>query len=159
MPPRSDPIEILVANPATEIDLRGLEILARQRKGRGRSGRGGPPGTSQHTLRGLLVMGHLKEARKLRAHAAAKEAIKILGLRSTPRRLEDLYRDHTQLILEQLTAYPLELRLLSKRPGRKATIHFWDNMDDRYDGPSGGIRLGGSAATVFVPARARKPSR
>ena len=32
-------------------------------------------------------------------------------------------------------------------------------MDDRYDGPSGGIRLGGSAATVFVPARPRKPSR
>src|SRR5262249_44823839 len=83
------------ANPEVEIDLRGLEILARQRKGRGKSGRGGPPGTSQQNLRALLVMGHVKESRHLKRHAAAKLAIEVLNpRRPSPRRLCDLYHDN-----------------------------------------------------------------
>src|SRR5262249_44823837 len=58
-------------------------------------------------------------------------------------------------ILQELADYPLQLRIISKRPPRTATRYFWDNTDDRHNGPSGGIHVGGAAATVFFPANPR----
>jgi hypothetical protein len=152
-----DPIELLQSDPGLEIDLRGLESLAKQGKGRGESGKGGPPGTSKQNLRALLVMGHVRKFRQLSLLAAARRAKEVLKLRTTPRRLCDLYSDHEPLIQRQLDQCSLLLRL--KRQPRTATRYFWDNDDDRYAGPSGGVHVGGTAETAFVSAKRSRSRR